>query len=70
MSTIPMPSPSDIEVAAEARHLSIAAICRQADIDQTAFRRWKAGKGMPSLRTIQKMIDVIEAVPIPPAEAV
>ena len=68
MSTILMPSPADIEAAAKARHISIAAVCRQANIDQTAFRRWKAGKGMPSLRIIQKMVDVIEGTPITPTD--
>jgi hypothetical protein len=69
MDTIPMPTPADIEAAAAVRGLSIAAVCRRADIDQTAFQRWKAGKSMPSLRIIQKMVDAIEAVPIPPMEA-
>ena len=65
MNAIPMPTPADIEAAAEAKSLSIAAVCRRADIDPTAFQHWKAGKRMPNLGTVQKMIDAIEAAPCP-----
>jgi len=66
MQTIPMPTPDHIEDAAKAKGLSIASVCRRADIDPTAFQHWKAGKRMPNLGTVQKMIDAIEAAPCPP----
>jgi len=68
MDAIPMPTPAAIEDAARARRISIASVCRRADIDPTAFQKWKAGKGSPNLSTIQKMIDAIEAVPLPAGE--
>lgn len=55
-----MPTPDQIEAAAFAKGLSIAAMCRRADLDPSAFHRWRSGKNLPSIGTVQKMIDAIE----------
>lgn len=67
MKEIRLPTPNEIEAAAIAKGLSVAALCRRADIDQSAFTRWKAGK-TPSGRVIQRMIDAIEREPLPISE--
>ena len=64
MTEIHMPTWGEIETACKAKGLSVAAMCRRADIDQAAFSRWKSGNGTPSGRTIQKMIDAIEREPV------
>lgn len=58
-----IPTPAKIERAAAAKGLSIAAMCRRADIDATAFHRWKAGDGSPNIATVQKMLDAIARAP-------
>jgi predicted transcriptional regulator len=60
MADIHLPTWGEIEAACDAAGLTVAAMCRRADIDQAAFSRWKGGKGTPSLRTIQKMVDAIK----------
>lgn len=64
MDEIPIPTPKQVEDAAERRSLTIAQMCRRADIDPQTFHRWKAGKGMPTLASIQRMKDAIEREPI------
>lgn len=56
-----MPTPEEIEKAAKAKGLSIARMCRLADIDATAFHRWKADQNSPNVATVQKMLDAIKA---------
>lgn len=63
MKAIQLPTPDEIEVAATARGLTVAAMCRRADIDQATFSRWKRGDRIPSVRIIQRMIDAIEREP-------
>ena len=60
-----LPTPDEIAAAAKAKGLTIAAMCRRADVDATAFHRWRAGHGAPNLATVQKMIDAIEHEPTP-----
>jgi DNA-binding transcriptional regulator YiaG len=60
-----IPEPKEIEAAAKAKGLSIAALCRRADIDPSTFNRWAAGRGVPSVRSVQRMIDAIEREPKP-----
>ena len=64
MQEIKLPTPNEIEEAAEARGLSVAAMCRRADIDQATFSRWKKGYRIPSIRIIRKMMDAIEREPL------
>lgn len=61
--TMQLPTPAEIEAAADAKGLTIAALCRRADIDAATFRRWKAGDGTPTMATVQKMLDAITAEP-------
>lgn len=60
MTAIQMPTPETILKAAEAKGLTLASLCRRADLDTATFYRWKSGKGTPTLGTIQKMLDAIE----------
>lgn len=59
MNQIHIPTWNEIEEACATAGLTVAAMCRRADIDQAAFSRWKSGKGTPTLGTIQKMVDAI-----------
>jgi predicted transcriptional regulator len=56
-----IPTPEQIAAAAKDKGLSIAAMCRRADIDATAFYRWQKGTHVPNVATVQKMLDAIEA---------
>lgn len=58
-----IPTPDEIEAAATAKGLSIAAMCRRADVDASAFHRWRAARNIPNGATLQRMIDAIEAAP-------
>lgn len=60
-----IPTPDEIEAKASAKGLTIAAMCRRADVDATAFHRWRAGKNEPNVATLRKMIDAIEREPAP-----
>ena len=64
MGAMQLPTPNDIEQAARAKGLSIAAMCRRADVDATAFHRWRAGDGAPNMATVQKMLDAIQREPV------
>ena len=64
-----IPTPDEIEAAANAKGLSIAALCRRADVDASAFHRWRAGKNVPNLATVKSMLDAIAAAPEPVPEA-
>lgn len=59
-----IPTPEQIEAAARAKGLSIAAMCRRADLDPSAFQRWKAGRNAPTVATVQRMLDAIEREPM------
>ena len=63
-----IPTADDIRDAAKAKGLSIAAMCRRADSDSTAFYHYASGKGAPNIATLQKWLDVIAATPDPPNE--
>jgi hypothetical protein len=59
MDTLSIPSPDEVEKAAKACDLSIVQLCRKADIDASAFHRWRAGFSITTA-TLQKMLDAIE----------
>lgn len=63
-----IPTPDQIEAAAKSKGLSIAALCRRADVDGTAFHRWRAKKNVPNLATVQRLLDAIEQAPEQPKE--
>lgn len=56
-------SPQDVEAKARAAGLSITDVCKRADIAQSTFSRWKAGKTSPTLTIYQR----IEAALLPQA---
>ena len=58
-----IPTPQQIVEAAEAKGLSMAAVCRRADIDATAFYRWQKGTPKPNLMTVQKRVAAIDSAP-------
>lgn len=51
---------SEIESMAKARGLSIAQVCRLANVNQSTFQRWKDG-AVPQVPTYNKVIAVIES---------
>jgi transcriptional regulator with XRE-family HTH domain len=64
-----IPTPDEIAAAAEAKGLSIAAMCRRADLEPSAFHRWKSGRNV-TVETIQRMLDAIAREPVPGPGAV
>ena len=63
MEAINMPTPEWIKEAARTKGLTIAALCRRADMDTATYYRWANGDGSPTLGTIQKMLDAIAREP-------
>jgi predicted transcriptional regulator len=54
-----LPTPHDIELLAAQSGISIPEASRQAAIRPEWFTRWKAGRTTPTLRTLQRVIDVL-----------
>lgn len=57
MQDVELPKPADIETRAQAAGLSIADVCKRADIALSTFYRWKAGKTAPTLTICQRLLD-------------
>lgn len=54
-------SPFEIEARATEAGLSIADLCRRADIALSTFYRWKSGKTAPGIGVYQRLIDALPA---------
>ena len=67
VNTITLPTPGDIEQAAAAAGISVAAACRLAGIPRSTFARWKNGQSDPSLGTVQRLADAIAKAATDPA---
>lgn len=59
---ITLPTPFEIERLALERGLSIAAMCRRADLDPSIFFRWKAGNDI-TLGSISRLLDALNDHP-------
>lgn len=64
MKSIQIPTPEQIRAAAKSKGLTVAALCRRADMDTATFYRWEAGTGTPTLGTVQRLLDAIEREPL------
>ena len=49
----------DLEAQAHEAGKSISEVCRQAGVARSTFTRWKSGDNTPNIRTIQKILDVL-----------
>jgi transcriptional regulator with XRE-family HTH domain len=54
----PLLSPGDIEARARSAGLSMAEVCRRADIAQSTFQRWKTGETEPNLAVYRRLVEV------------
>lgn len=63
MDAINMPTPELIREAAKAKGLTVASLCRRADMDKATFYRWEKKEGTPTLGSIQKLIDALDREP-------
>lgn len=61
-----LPTAQEIAEAAARKGISPRSVCRRADLDAAVMLEWLQGKRNPSITNVQKLIDVIEAAPIPP----
>lgn len=52
-------TPSEMESMARERRLSIAQICREANVNQSTFQRWKQGSS-PTIGTYCDLLDAID----------
>jgi transcriptional regulator with XRE-family HTH domain len=50
---------TDLERRAKAKRLSIAEVCRRANVAPSTFARWKSGDSLPTIRVLRKIEDVI-----------
>ena len=64
MLNVDLPSAAEIEAAAEKRGLSIARMCRLADVDASTFHRWKAQGSIPTVPTIVRFVTALLAQPL------
>lgn len=55
----PLITPEAIEAEARDAGLSMAAVCRRANLADSTFRRWKGGDRSPTLVTIEAMRQAI-----------
>lgn len=55
---------TDFEAAARDAGLSIAELCRRANVPQSSFHRWKAGGSGITLGTYSDLVDVLLAADI------
>ena len=59
-----LPTPRDIERLAFEAEISVAELCRRADVSVSIFTRWKQATGYsPRLSTIQKLLDAAKHPP-------
>ena len=58
--TIRMPTPAQIRKLALEKELTIPALCRRADLVPETFYRWEAGRGTPTVSTVQRLLDVLQ----------
>lgn len=52
-----LPTPESIEARAKAAGITMAAVCRAADMPYTTFWRWKNASVSPSLGVVQRLLD-------------
>lgn len=68
-----VPTAAEIESAAKAAGLSVAAMCREIGIDPSTFFRWRGGQRNIGIETVRHMQEAIErrlgaaSVPLCPA---
>jgi len=68
----------EIEATLRPEGVSVARVCREAELDRTIWHRWKMGESLPrrsSWQAVRKVLlrymapeKVPEEVPLPPAE--
>lgn len=55
-------SHADVEAVARRVGLTVTGLCREAGVDRGVLHRWKAGKGTPTIRTLNRLLEAAEAV--------
>ena len=58
---MPLLTPADIEAKARSAGLTIAEVCRRAEIAQSTFWRWKHGATQPSIGVYGRLCSVIQS---------
>lgn len=56
LDTARLVAPSDIEVAARARGMTMKDVCNKSGIAMSIFTRWRAGTNSPRLATYEKLV--------------
>ncbi len=56
-----LPTPESIEAGAAAVGYSMTELCKMAAVHYSGWWRWKTGKASPSLDTVQRLLDAIQA---------
>jgi predicted transcriptional regulator len=54
-----LPTHRDLQAAAAYAGVDMATVMKRADLSMGVWRRWESGRGLPSMQTVQRMIDVI-----------
>jgi transcriptional regulator with XRE-family HTH domain len=60
MDAVNLPTPQWVREAVKAKGTTLARLCRKADMDPATFYRWEAGKGTPTMGTIQRLLTALD----------
>lgn len=52
---------ADVERLAEQRGLSMAEVCRRANVAPSIFSRWKSGACSPNLKSYSRIVEAASA---------
>jgi transposase-like protein len=52
-----LPGPRDIERLAFDADITVAEVCRRAEVHPSTFRYWKVGRTSPSVAIVQALLD-------------
>lgn len=54
-------SHAEVEAVAKRVGLTLTGLCREAGVDRSVLHRWKAGKGTPTIRTLNRLLEAAAA---------
>lgn len=56
-----IPTPTDVQIMAVRAGISMTKACSRAGLSPQVFQRWKAGRGSPSIKSVTKLLNALDA---------